>query len=123
MEITFPILVLEKDSGDILKFESLDQMQRYLERIDIENDEYAAWDGTGQPVSLRVQEPAWLKVVRASAEVNVPDLGDSLRRFAQLRQVSLTDAEQRLGPLALHEAITSRSGRGRKVGGTSRSGR
>jgi len=123
MDITFPILVLSKDSGDILKFESLAEMQGYLERIDVENNEYAAWDATGQPVSLRVQEPVWLEVVRASAKGDAPDLGDSLKRFAQLRQVSLTDDEQRLRPLALHAAIIARSARGRKLAGIFRSKR
>ena len=44
MEVEFPVLVLAKDSDEVLKFGSLPAMQRYRERIDVENDEYAAWD-------------------------------------------------------------------------------
>jgi hypothetical protein len=117
MENTFPILVLEKDSGDILKFESITQMQRNLERIDIENDEYAAWDANGQSVRLLVQEPTWLKVVPAP-ESTVPDLRDSLKRFAHARHVALTDNEQRLAPVDLYEAISAKGGSGRKLVGS-----
>ena len=111
MESTFPVLVLEKDSGDFLKFGSVAEMQGYLERIDVENDEYAAWDANGCRVSLLVQEPAWLKVVPGS-ESGLPNLRDSLKRFAQARNVNLTESEQRLAPLALYEAITAKGGAG-----------
>jgi hypothetical protein len=117
METSFPILVLEKDSGDILKFDSVAQMQRNLERIDVENDEYAAWDADGKSVRLLVQEPTWLKVVPAP-ESTVPDLRDSLRRFAEARHVTLTNDHQRLAPLALYEAITEKGGSGRRLAGS-----
>jgi len=114
MEITFPVLVLEKDSADILKFESVAEMQHYLERIDVENNEYAAWGADGHSLSLLVQEPIWLKVVRAP-EVGAPDLSDSLKRFARARQVSLTASEQKLAPMALFEAIATKAGSGSKI--------
>lgn len=116
MKTTFPILVFEKDSGDILKFESLNQMQRNLERIDVENDEYAAWDANGQSVRLVVQEPSWLNVVPA-LESALPDLRNSLERFARARLVNLTD-EQGLAPMDLYEAIITKGGSGRKLIGT-----
>ena len=68
MEIRFPVLILAKDCGDILKFGSIAEMQRYMERIDVENDEYAAWDANGCALGLVVQEPAWLKVIGAEAK-------------------------------------------------------
>jgi hypothetical protein len=97
-------------------------MQRYLERIDVENNEYAAWDPNGHPLSLIVQEPAWLKIVPAS-EVGASDLNGALKRFAQHRQVSLTDNDQSLAHLALYEAIVAKGGEGRKPRGASRSQR
>jgi hypothetical protein len=108
MEVEFPVLVLERDSGDILKFESVAAMQRYVERIDINNNEYAAWDATGHPVSLRVEEPVWLKLIQASEQVSAPDLSASLKHFARLRKVTLTNAELTLPPLALYDAIIAR---------------
>jgi hypothetical protein len=117
MEITFPVLVLSKDSGDILKFESHAAMQSYMERIDVNNNEYAAWDATGHVLSLVVQEPVWLKVVWASQHVDGPDLSDSLKRFAQLREVILADDESRLDPVALYNAIAAKSRGQRKLSG------
>ncbi len=116
MEVTFPMLVLERDSGDILKFESLAEMQGYLERIDVENNEYAAWDANGRPASLLVQEPVWLKVA-PGPEGGGPDLRDSLRRFAESHRVRLTADEQRLAPLALYETISAKGGTKRKTAG------
>jgi len=120
MEISFPILVLEKDSGDILQFESIAEMQGYLERMDVENDEYAAWDANGHPVTLVVQEPTWLKVIPAS-EKGAPDLPHSLKSFAEARRVVLTDTERELTPVALYELIIAKGGIGRRPAGIFRS--
>ena len=121
MENKFPLLILQKDSGEILKFNSIGEMQRYLERIDVENNEYAAWDVKGHPLTLMVQEPSWLKIVPAS-EAGALDLLDSLKRFAHSRQITLTDVELHLEPFALYEAISRRGGSGRRVKGIFRSG-
>ena len=108
MEVEFPVLVLAKDSGEVLKFESLAAMHRYMERIDVDNEEYAAWDATGHPVNLRVQEPVWLKLVLATIQVDAPNLSASLKQFARLRKVRLTNDELTLAPLALYDAIIAR---------------
>jgi hypothetical protein len=57
MSIAFPVFVREKDSGDIDRFDSIPQMQRQIERIDVENGEYDAWDSAGVPIRLQIQEP------------------------------------------------------------------
>jgi hypothetical protein len=121
MEITFPVLVFEKDSGDILRFESIAEMQRYLERIDVENNEYAAWDVNGSPLRLVVQEPAWLNLVGEANNQETPDLGDSLKNFARARHVSLTDGDLGLAPLPLYEVIVAKAGGGRNLAGGFRS--
>lgn len=62
MKAEFPIFILAKDCGDILKFDSIGEMERELEEIDIENNEYDASGKNSTPVSLRVQESGWLKI-------------------------------------------------------------
>jgi hypothetical protein len=62
MQIELPIFLLEKDCGDISKFQTIEEMQRQLEKIDIENHEYDAWDKNGLPLRLSVQKPIWLGV-------------------------------------------------------------
>jgi hypothetical protein len=59
---TFPIKVREKDSGKIREYSSVEKMERQLEAIDIENEEYEAWDAEGRPVIMSVQKPHWLRL-------------------------------------------------------------
>lgn len=58
----FPIKVREKDSGKIREYPSVEKMERQLEAIDIENEEYEAWDAAGRPVIMSVQKPHWLRL-------------------------------------------------------------
>lgn len=51
----FPVFVMARDSGEVSKYESIEAMQVDLEEIDVENDEYAAWDRDGRPLELLVQ--------------------------------------------------------------------
>lgn len=51
-----------RDCGDLKKYSSIAAMQNDFERIDVENDEYEAWDANGVPLSLSVQQPIWLRV-------------------------------------------------------------
>ena len=52
MEITFPIFVLAKDCGEVLKLSSEDEVNRRLEAIDVENNEYEAWDSKNYELRL-----------------------------------------------------------------------
>jgi len=57
----FPVFVKSKDSGDVNSYNSVKEMLRALEQIDVENDEYQAWDATGLPaetVGTKVQRMA-----------------------------------------------------------------
>ena len=62
MTPTFPIKIREKDSGKICEYASIEKLQGQLERIDIENEEYEAWDAEGKPVIMSVQKPVWLRL-------------------------------------------------------------
>jgi hypothetical protein len=92
MDLAFPVFVREKDSGDIQRFESLYEMQRQLERIDIENDEYEAWDTTGARLSLRAQQPVWLAVSRAT-DASPDELRSALQDYAGQQGIQLTARE------------------------------
>jgi hypothetical protein len=64
----FPILLLEKDSGDVRRYDSLHELMVHLEAVDVEAGEYEAWDKIGIPLSLSVvQEKDWLSLVAAGA--------------------------------------------------------
>jgi hypothetical protein len=59
----FPVFVKSKDSGDVNSYNSVKEMLRALEQIDVENEEYQAWDATGLPLKLSVQRSnEWLRL-------------------------------------------------------------
>jgi len=54
MEITFPIFVLAKDCGDVLRLSSEDEVNHKPEAIDVENNEYEAWNSNNYELKLVV---------------------------------------------------------------------
>jgi hypothetical protein len=81
MDIEFPVFVCTKDSGEIQRFASVYDLQGQLEKIDVENAEYLAWDKNGRPISLAVQRPVWLRLDSPSG-LEQAALKDCLERFA-----------------------------------------
>lgn len=100
MPIVFPVFVLAKDSGEVLRYNSLLEMQHYMERIDVENEEYLAWDANDRPIRMTVGVPTWL--VLEPDVASKPDragLLSALRHFAEIRgvQVGVEDHEESPG--------------------------
>jgi len=81
MSVEFPIYVLAKDCGEVRSFDSVYELQKQLEEIDVENAEYLAWDKSGTPISLAVQKPVWLKLEYAMG-AQQPDLKSCLEKYA-----------------------------------------
>ena len=63
-DIAFPVYVVCKDCKDIDAFASYQVMRGYLEAIDVENEEYEAFDANGFRLVLGVGKPkeTWLKI-------------------------------------------------------------
>jgi len=103
-----PVFVVARDSGEVMKFDSVYDMQHRLERIDIENSEYVARESHGRPLRLSVQKPVWLKIGLASAQSADKDLRSALLRWAHglgLDTSRLSD----LSLSALFDQIASRA--------------
>jgi hypothetical protein len=116
MEVVFPVFILEKDSGDVIRFESVAEMQHQLERIDIENREYEAWDRSGRRLDLGIQEPTWLTVRPAASQGgDAIALSDALRAYAQRAGVPVEESTN--DPLTLYEAIQASIAKNRKTRG------
>jgi hypothetical protein len=109
MSVAFPVLVLERDSGDVMRFDSASEMQKQLERIDVENEEYLAWESSGRPISMAVEEPVWLKLESKAAQPDIAGLFSALQGFAESRGVKLQAGDQNTSPLALYEEITAQT--------------
>lgn len=81
MKIDFSVFVLAKDCGEVLKFASVYEIQKELERQDIENREYDAWDCNGLPLNLKVQPPVWLNIEAQSSEPQLGRLAEALKKY------------------------------------------
>lgn len=93
----FPLILLEKDSGDLMVFESIYDLQSHVEKIDLENEEYAAWDASGRPVDLRpMQKQVWIDVALSSNE-RVPSLNEAIRQYSGRHSIELEEKPERAG--------------------------
>lgn len=64
MAPTFPVTIREVESRETSVFPTFEKMQRQLEKIDVENGEYEAWDAQGLPIVLSVgnERKNWLRL-------------------------------------------------------------
>jgi hypothetical protein len=89
MSVAFPIFVREKDSGRVFVCSSVYELQYHTERIDIENNEYDAWDSKGTLVNISVQDPIWIRLEAASSDDQ--GLRDAIRGYASQRGMKLDE--------------------------------
>lgn len=89
VNIDFPVFVFAKDCGEVMPFDSIEEIERQLERVDVENGEYEAWDRNGEPLSLGTQRPTWL-LVEPSKGASIT-LRDALIRYGASVGVPLSD--------------------------------
>ena len=116
MDIKFPVFVLAKDSGEVLKFNSLEEMQTYMEPIDVENAEYEAWDRAGRPLRLAVQTPMWLRVDLASSSQDSSRMGQVLENYARTvgSKANISVTEETDIPAVYDAIVNSRPPRHKK---------
>jgi hypothetical protein len=76
--ISFPIYLLLKDCGDVITFASSEKMQGDLEAIDVENNEYEAWDADGRLLQLRVASEKfdWLQITKTDKVLSNVDFAE-----------------------------------------------
>jgi hypothetical protein len=81
-EIQFPIFVRARDCGDVAKYSSVHELQYDLEQIDVENDEYEAWEANGFRISLGIQKPLWLKIELIDDKPLPTELATAISEYA-----------------------------------------
>jgi hypothetical protein len=102
-QFDLPVFVRARDCGEVRRYDSLIDMQWHLEQIDVENEEYDAWDAKGNTLILSVQNtktpsrlfradrPAtWLRL--QLSEVSQPQLAKAIADFARGNNVALDEA-------------------------------
>lgn len=77
-DVAFPVYVLAKDCGDVTVYPSLDKMQGYMEAVDVENEEYQAWDAAGHVLELGAGKPKaeWLKITQSDRTLSQDEFAE-----------------------------------------------
>ena len=82
-----PIFVYEH--GDLNIFETVEDLENYLEPIDVENDEYIAYDGSGHLLKLKVKDmyrPSFLGPIKSKG-VRIEEYRNRVDRTIELKNV------------------------------------
>lgn len=89
--MVFPVFIVSKDRKTLRRFTSLEELCHNLEQIDVENEEYDAWDGAGFRLEMFVKnEKSWLGI-RPTIR-GVPEFREALLRFAAASGVRVEPA-------------------------------
>ena len=96
-QIALPVFVRLKDCGEVVRYDSIASMQTHFEQIDVENDEYEAWDSAGIRLQLSVKKSSdWLQV--ENTERSEPErLANAIVEFARLHGVGLDNSRLEAG--------------------------
>lgn len=94
MAFKFPVFVRARDSGETHTFASAAEMRGEFEKIDVENNEYEAWDADGRRLLLSVSAPdrEWLRMDATENEPRAEELADAIRQFARARNVQVNSS-------------------------------
>jgi hypothetical protein len=84
-DVVFPVYVLAKDCGEVMRFDAPLELN-YLEAIDVENDEYEAWDGRGRVLRLTASNIGGVR--SGDITVSATELATDLAKFKKLAKVA-----------------------------------
>jgi hypothetical protein len=86
-QVQLPVFVRLKDCGDVVRYDSIAKMQNHFEQIDVENEEYVAWDAAGTRLKMSVQASSdWLRI-ESLPNPQPEQLAEAIREFARLQGV------------------------------------
>jgi hypothetical protein len=71
-DVRFPVYALAKDCGEFTEYRSLEDMRAYLEAVDVEGNEYDAWDVDGFVAKLTTANSRreWLCLERSDVRMS-----------------------------------------------------
>lgn len=105
MGVQFPVFLTARfgRSTDIRSFSSVEAMESYLEPIDVEDDEYLAWDSEGVALRFKVDISSsgrhWLRLI-ATGVMDLDGLCEAISRHA-LKLGIILDADPQCPPVDL----------------------
>jgi hypothetical protein len=96
-QVRLPVFVRLKDCGDVVRYDAIEKLQSHFEQIDVENEEYEAWDATGTRLDLSVQESdEWLRIDPVP-NPQPEQLAEAINEFARLQGVGVDVSLLRAG--------------------------
>jgi hypothetical protein len=88
-QVQLPVFVRRKDCGDIVRYHSVAKMQSDFVQIDVENEEYEAWDAAGTRLRMRVQSSSeWLRI-ESSPKPQLDQLAEAITRLVRVQGVDV----------------------------------
>ena len=109
MEVRFPVYLTARfgRSTEVKSFSSREVMEAYLEPMDVEDDEYLAWDAEGVALRLKVEASSghrqWLKLVLTGVG-DLDGLYEAISRHA-LKLGRILDADLQSSPADLLQQV------------------
>jgi general secretion pathway protein G len=79
-DVSFPIFLRSRDDTHVSRFDSLEGLRRSLEAIDVENEEFEAWDDRGFRVRLLLLDS---REIGAESSGDRPAIQEALRAFTE----------------------------------------
>jgi len=104
-DVSFPIFLRSRDDTHVSRFDSLEGLRRSLEAIDVENEEFEAWDDRGFRVRLLLLDS--LEIGAESSE-DRPAIQEALRAFTEFASAeAVTPTLPPMGEslLAIYEVV------------------
>jgi len=74
-----PMVVIERVSGEVYLFSSLEDAEQYIEPIDVERQEYEAYDANGKPMLMELVGPQETPSVRLTAIPNAAPQAEEVK--------------------------------------------
>ena len=88
-----PIIVVDKEGVDLAVYESVEAAERHLEAIDVQKNEYKAYDATGSPLQLTAIGTRVSLKLDECCRSSPSELSNSLRAFLSSVGTPVTDSD------------------------------
>ena len=79
MGVKFPIIIYERDDQSLFVIKDISSLQTTIEVIDVENNEYLAWDSRGVSVGFTIEDDKIGVEVCSKDKKLIPFLQDKLQ--------------------------------------------
>jgi len=84
MNISYPIFIKAIDDKHVILIDSADKINYILEPIDVENNEYIAWDREGFPLEIRVDKQRGIIFEKLDKSNEFKKLRESIIDYAKI---------------------------------------